>query len=174
MSGTTSFAASSCLVGIAVALFAMPAVAAPIDDLVGCWVSEAFTPTSLLKDASDPASASVAIEKMWLSFDRIEETEHLVLGHLYEWDEAGTYVLGPTYQNGAYNPAAGFLTFGFPQGGLDHVTQSSRDELLYVHTKSASLSAMSVRPLKRIDCAEAKTLEQDLLERQKALKERSN
>jgi len=152
------------------ATLAAPAVAGPLDDMVGCWVSEAFTPTSLLKDASDPASASVTVEKMWLSFDRIAGTEYLVLGHIYEWDEAGTYVLGPTYQNGAYSPADDVLTFGFPQGGLDRVTQPAPDALLYVHTKSASLSAMSVRRLKRIDCADAEALERDLLARQKTLK----
>ncbi len=137
---------------------------------IGCWESEAFAATSLLSDASDPESATVIREKMWLKIRMMEDTDYLVFSHIYEWDDKNTYVLGPTYQNGAYNPAAGFLTFGFPNGGLDHVTSSGSDRLLYVHAKSATdKSAMSVRFLKRLDCGEADKLEQDLLERQKAL-----
>lgn len=105
-------------------------------------------------------------QKMLLRFDYIKGTDYLVLGHIFEWDEKMTTVLGPTYQNGAYNPALGFLTFGFPTGGLDHVTQSEADKLLYVHTKSANLSAMSVRPLKRMDCKEADKLEAELVKKQ--------
>lgn len=148
---------------------ANPVFADDLDQMVGCWVSEHFTPTSLLTDASDPKSAELVTEKMLLRFDRIENTQHLVFGHILEWDEAGTYVLGPTYQNGAYNPAARFLTFGFPHGGLDHVTQPDPNRLLYVHTKSSDKSAMSVRMLKRQNCSEADRLEADLLAKKQSL-----
>ncbi|MEM7023303.1 MAG: hypothetical protein AAF637_12035 [Pseudomonadota bacterium] len=139
-------------------------------EMTGCWVSEDLSPTSLLTDATDPKSARVVIEKMLLLFERIEGTEYLVLGRIYEREKQGTYVLGPTYQNGAFNPIAGFLTFGFPMGGLDHVTLSPRDRLLYVHAKSSTKSAMSVRRLSRLSCREATTLEADLLKQQQDLR----
>ena len=138
-------------------------------EMTGCWVSEDFNPTSLLADAADPKSAKLVIEKMLLIFERIEGTDNLVFGRIYEWDKKGTYVLGPTYQNGAFNPAGRFLTFGFPMGGLDQVTFSAPDRLLYVHTKSSTKSAMSVRTLLRLECSRAAALEADLLQRQKRL-----
>ncbi len=141
----------------------------PLDAMVGCWVSDDYVPTSLLKKADDPDSASVVREKMWLKFERIDDTEHVVLGHIYEWDKAGTYVLGPTYENGGYDPVRGFLVMGFPEGGLDAVHQVSADGLLYVHNKAASVSAFSVRSLSRVDCTEAARMEQDLLAKQKSL-----
>ena len=141
-----------------------------LSEMTGCWVSEDFGPTSLLSNASDPKSVDVVIEKMLLRFERIEVTDHLVFGHIYEWDKAGTYVLGPTYQNGAFNPAGRFLTFGFPKGGLDHVTLSAPDRLLYVHTKSSDKSAMSVRRLSRINCRQFDTMEAELLQRQQSLR----
>lgn len=144
--------------------------AGSLDEMTGCWISDQFAPTSLLSDAAKAESAQIVIEKMWLKFDKIPGTEFLVLGHIYEWDDAGTYVLGPTYQNGALNPGGSYLTFGFPMGGLDHVTMPAKDKLLYVHTKSSTKSAMSVRHLSRVDCAEAAKLEANLLERQEALK----
>jgi hypothetical protein len=145
------------------------ATASALDDMTGCWISEAFNATSLLSDSTKADSAQLLHEKMLLRFAKIDGTDYLVLGRIYEWDEPKSYVLGPTYQNGAYNPAAGFLTFGFPDGGLDHVTQPDADTVLYVHTKSSDKSAMSVRPLMRIDCAEADKIEAELLERQKEL-----
>jgi hypothetical protein len=141
-----------------------------LDDMAGCWISAAFDPTSLLSDSSDAGSAEVLHEKMLLRFARIDGTDDLAFGRIYEWDEPKSYVLGPTYENGAYNPAAGFLTFGFPEGGLDHVTQPDENTLLYVHTKSSTKSAMAVRRLKRIDCGAADEIEADLLKRQKQLK----
>lgn len=141
-----------------------------LDELTGCWVSRDFSATSLLSDATDANSAELVHEKMLLIFDRIDGTNELVFGRIYEWDDAGTYVLGPTYQNGAFNPEARFLTFGFPMGGLDRVTSSAPDELLYVHTKSSTKSAMSVRKLGRSTCREAEALETKLLERQRRLR----
>ncbi len=141
----------------------------PLDDMVGCWVSDDYAPSTLLKNAGDPDSATVTHDRMWLKLDRIEGTEHLVLGHIYEWDEANTYVLGPIYENGGYDPVRGFLIMGFPAGGLDAVHQEAKDALLYVHNKAAVLSAFSVRPLSRIDCTEAAGLEQDLLAKQQSL-----
>ena len=139
---------------------------------IGCWASEAFAPTSLLADASKAESATVVREKMWLKIRMIENTDYLVFSHIYEWDDKNTYVLGPTYQNGAYNPQAGFLTFGFPNGGLDHVTMSGPDRLLYVHAKSATdKSAMSVRMLTRLDCNDADRMEAELKQRQKTLQQ---
>ena len=140
-----------------------------LDRMTGCWISDNYDPTSLLKDASNAESAEIVTEKMLLIFHRIDGTDYLVFGHIFEWDKADTYVLGPTYQNGAYNPAAGFLTFGYPEGSLDHVTQSDPDKLLYFHAKSSKKSAMSVRRLSRIDCAAADQLESDLFKRQKRL-----
>ncbi|MTH97016.1 hypothetical protein [Roseibium sp. RKSG952] len=142
-----------------------------LSGMTGCWISMDFNPTSLLTDASNPASAEVVREKMLLTFDQIEGTEHLVFGRIYEWDKAGTYVLGPTYQNGAFNPAANFLTFGFPKGGLDHVTRTGAGQLLYVHTKSSTKSAMAVRPLRRIECSEFREQETLLLKRQEELRQ---
>lgn len=174
MSGWGRFLRRSVLAGILVAShLPLAAKALKTDGLAsmtGCWISDDFDPTSLLKDAAEPNSAEIVIEKMWLKFERIEGTHYLVLGHIYEWDRAGTYVIGPSYQNGVYNPAANFLTFGFPEGGLDHVTQPAEDKLLYVHSKSSAVSAMAVRVLSRIDCTEAGEIEADLLERQTALK----
>lgn len=150
-------------------LSSAPVAAAELDGMTGCWISEAFNATSLLSDSTRADSAQLLHEKMLLRFDRIEGTDHLVFGRIYEWDQPRSYVFGPTYENGAYNPAAGFLTFGFPAGGLDHVTQPDANALLYVHTKSSDKSAMSVRPLTRIDCTEADKIEAELLERQKQL-----
>jgi hypothetical protein len=132
-----------------------PATAAGLDDMTGCWISDAFNATSLLFDSTKADSAQLLHEKMLLRFARIDGTDYLAFGHIYEWDKPKSYVIGPTYQNGAYNPAAGFLTFGFPEGGLDHITQPDANVLIYVHTKSSDKSAMSVRPLMRIDCVEA-------------------
>lgn len=162
------------LLAVAALLAISSAVTSPlraegVEAMTGCWISEDFAPTSLLSDTADPDTAEVVIEKMLLRFEKIDGTDHLVFGRIYEWDKANSYVLGPTYQNGAYNPAGGFLTFGFPMGGLDHVTQPAPDRLLYVHTKSSSKSAMSVRLLLRIDCSEADRLENDLLQRQRRL-----
>lgn len=140
-----------------------------LSDMTGCWISDGFDATSLLADSADPKSAQLLHEKMLLEFDTIAGTEFLVFGYIFEWDRDGTYVLGPTYQNGAYNPALGFLIFGFPDGGLDHVTQSVPNKLLYVHSKSADKSAMSVRRLSRIDCKEAAKQRTELLARQEAL-----
>lgn len=144
--------------------------AAELSNMTGCWISENFDATSLLTDSADPKGAQLLHEKMLLEFDVIAETEYLVFGHIFEWDEKASYVLGPTYQNGVYNPDLGYLIFGFPHGGLDHVTQSNPNKLLYVHSKSADKSAMSVRPMTRIDCREAAELRAELLARQKALK----
>ncbi len=160
-----------CALGISCLALVSPATsfAQALSDMTGCWLSETFAPTSLLSNASDGDSAELIREKMLLRFALIEGTEHLVFGRIYEWDHAETYVLGPTYQNGAFNPAAGFLTFGFPMGGLDHVTQPAPDRLLYVHTKASTKSAMSVRALERIECSKADDLEADLLKRQESL-----
>jgi hypothetical protein len=157
--------------GLVFATSAARADESGLNAMTGCWESEGFNYTSLLKSASDGKSNEMVTEKMWLRFDVIPETDYLVLGHIYEWDEAGTYVLGPTYENGAYNPALKHLTFGFPEGGLDTVTQPDPDHLLYVHTKAADLSAMSVRMLKRITCEEAEEIEKALLEKQAKLKQ---
>jgi len=149
---------------------AMHAHAQDLSEMTGCWQSRQFDSTSLLFDASNPRSAEILTEKMLLRFEQIKGTDYLVFGRVYEWDKAGTYVLGPTYQNGAFNPAGRFLTFGFPQGGLDHVTLTAPDQLLYVHTKSSFKSAMSVRTMVRIDCGEFEKLEEDLLKRQENLR----
>jgi hypothetical protein len=159
----------SVVLAVVVGLNATSVLADQLDDMTGCWISANFDPTSLLTDSSSPDGAELLHEKMLLRFDKIDGTRHLVFGRIYEWDEPKSYVIGPTYQNGAYNPAAGFLTFGFPQGGLDHVTQPETNALLYVHTKSSSKSAMAVRRLARIDCGEADRIENGLLERQKQL-----
>lgn len=158
-------------IAVAAAFLSSPANAAhnPVKQMTGCWIGEDFSPVSLLTDASDPKSNHVLDQKMLLKFDLIKGTKYLVLGYIFEWDRKMSMILGPIYENGAYNPALGFLTFGFPKGSLDHVTQPDHDHLLYVHTKSADLSAMSVRPLKRIDCREAARIEKELLARQKAL-----
>ncbi|MEJ8573987.1 hypothetical protein [Microbaculum marinum] len=168
--GAKAAARSLAAGAVLAACFAGGTMAGGLDEMTGCWISRAFDATSLLSDSSDAGSAELVHEKMLLRFDRIEGTEHLAFGRIFEWDEPKSYVLGPTYQNGAYNPAADFLTFGFPEGGLDHVTQPDADSLLYVHTKSSTKSAMSVRPLVRIGCEEADDIEADLLARQEALK----
>ncbi|MTH97015.1 hypothetical protein [Roseibium sp. RKSG952] len=141
-----------------------------LDTMTGCWTSERFNPSALLHDASDPDSLQITHDKMLLTFKRIDGTDHLVFGYIIEWDRSGTYVLGPIYENGAFNPAGGFLTFGFPEGGLDQVTQTTPDRLLYVHNKSSKLSAFSVRPLKRIDCEAFEVQKEELLRRQKSIK----
>ena len=82
-----------------------------LDDMAGCWGSAAFDPTSLLSNSGDAGSAELLHEKMLLRFAKIDGTDYLAFGRIYEWDEPKSYVLGPTYENGAYNPAAGFLTF---------------------------------------------------------------
>lgn len=146
-----------------------PSRAFDLSDMTGCWQSQQFNATSLLTSADNPNSAELLIEKMLLRFDVIDGTSYLVFGRMYEWDKAGTYVLGPTYQNGAFNPSARFLTLGFPRGGLDHVTLSAANRLVYVHAKSSTKSAMSVRELARIDCGKFDKLEADLLKRQKSL-----
>ncbi len=149
---------------------AQPAMAAELDAMTGCWLSDDFHPTSLLADATRPGSAQLLHEKMLLRFERIDGTDHLAFGRIYEWDEAQSYVLGPTYQNGLLDPAGGVLTFGFPGGGLDLVTMPAADTLFYVHRKAAAKSAMSVRRLQRMDCGQADALEAGLRDRQKALR----
>lgn len=162
---------SSALTVVALLFVAAPGVhAQTLSEMTGCWVSEDFNKTSLLTDSTDQNSAQLVTEKMLLRFEIIAGTQYLVLGRIYEWDKAGTYVLGPIYQNGAFNPAARFLTFGSPRGGLDHVTVSAPDRLLYVHTKSSYKSGMSVRPLLRIDCGKFANLEAELLRRKKSLR----
>ena len=160
----------ACATGFACAV-PQAASAGTVDDMTGCWISIDFDPTSLLEDSTKPDSATVVYEKMLLLFSRIEETNNLVFGRIYEWDKEPTYVLGPTYQNGVFDPIEKKLTFGFPEGGLDHVTQIDGDTLQYVHSKSSTKSAMAFRRLKRISCDEAKTKEQALRKRQLELKQ---
>lgn len=157
-------------VGMTLAATAGRASVEEVEAMTGCWVSEDFEWTSMLKSASSADSNEMDYGKMLLRFDGIPKTDYLVLGYIFEWDKAGTYVLGPIYENGAYNPALKHMTFGFPEGGLDTVTQPDADHLLYVHTKAAALSAMSVRTLKRITCAESEELEKGLLAKQEELK----
>jgi len=164
-----AFASAILLLGL-LSVTAALADGAALSDMTGCWLSKDFDATSLLGDSSDPASAEVLHEKMLLRFDRIEGTDYLVFGHIFEWDKDKSYVLGPTYENGAFDPVAGTLTFGFPEGGLDTVYLLDEATLLYVHKKSSVKSAMSVRALERVDCAEAATLEGELLDRQAELK----
>lgn len=159
---------------LAAALFSLLALPARAETpesrltaMLGCWVSEAFTATSLLTDDVEPDNETVVMEKMLLKVVRIPDADLLVFGYLYEWNKDASQVLGPLYQNGAYNPAARYLTFGSPNGGLDHVSLSNPDQILYVHTKSATKkSAMSVRWLKRLPCGEADMLEAALRRKQ--------
>lgn len=151
------FSAASTVVG--------SARAAELKDMTGCWVTKDAPATSLETDSTKPDAVKVIFEKMLLVFDRMEHTKYLVFGHIYEWDE--TTVLGPQYQNGVFDPIAKNLTFGFPEGGLDTVYSLDRDTLLYVHKKSSSLSAMSVRRMSRLDCSKAKALERELLSKKK-------
>ena len=145
------------------------ASAAGLKGMAGCWVTPEFTPTSLETDAGKASSLSVVYEKSLLIFAPIMGTKYLVFGRLYEWDKAPTYVLGPVYENGAFDPVAETLTFGFPYGGLDTVRLRRDGTLLYIHTKSSDKSAMSVRMMKRLDCNDARALERDLLKRKEAL-----
>lgn len=136
---------------------------AELTEMTGCWVTKETPATSLETDSTNPDGIEVVWQKMLLMFERMENTEHLVFGHIYEWDDHT--VLGPQYQNGVFDPIAKNLTFGFPEGGLDTVYALDRDKLLYVHKKSSTLSAMSVRYMSRLDCGNAKSLEQELLNR---------
>lgn len=140
-----------------------------LDRMTGCWATRGAVPTSLLSDARDLKSHRLIFEKSLLIFDRIAGTRHLVIGRLYEWDKKPTYVLGPTYQHGAFDPIAKTLTFSFPHGGIDAVHRQADGSLLYVHKKAAATSAMSVRPMFRLDCAAARKLEQRLLSQQKSI-----
>jgi hypothetical protein len=135
---------------------------AELADMTGCWVTKETPATSLETDSTKPGAIQVVWQKMLLMFERMENTEHLVYGHIYEWDDHT--VLGPQYQNGVFDPIAKNLTFGFPEGGLDTVYSLDRDTLLYVHKKSSTLSAMSVRHMSRLDCAQARVQEQELLQ----------
>ena len=140
-----------------------------LDRMVGCWITREALPTSLLTDASDPKSHKLIFEKSLLIFRRIAGTKYLVLGRLYEWDGKPTYVVGPTYQHGAYDPVAKTLSFVIPRGGIDVVHRQADGSLLYVHRKATARSAMSVRPMFRIDCKAAAEMEQRLLAQQKTL-----
>jgi hypothetical protein len=167
------FTRPSCILALALFFSAGSTVdgsasAAELKDMTGCWVTKEAAATSLETDSTKPDAVKVVFEKMLLMFERMENTEHLVLGHIYEWDEST--VLGPQYQNGVFDPVAKNLTFGFPEGGLDTVYSLDRDTLLYVHKKSSTVSAMSVRPMSRLACSEAKALERELLGKKKPAK----
>jgi hypothetical protein len=125
----------------------------------------------LLEPGDKPESATVLHEKMLLKFWRIEGTESLALGYIFEWDKEETSVLGPIYQNGVFDEISKRLTFGFPRGSLDHVAQIDGQTLLYVHSKSSEKSAMSARRLKRISCDEAESREEALRRRQAQLRQ---
>ena len=146
-----------------------PGWAQGLDDMTGCWLSQKFDATLLLKPGNKPESAQLLHEKMLLRFWRVKGTEFLVLGYIYEWDEKKSYVLGPTYQNGVFDITTKKLTFGFPKGSLDHVTLLDSNTLLYIHSKSSDKAAMSARLLKRIDCQKAEKEENALRQRQSQL-----
>jgi len=141
------------------------AAAAELKDMTGCWVTKEAPATSLETDATRPDAVKLVFQKMLLIFERMESTEYLVFGRIYEWDDRT--VLGPQYQNGVFDPVARNLTFGFPEGGLDTVHSLDRDTLLYVHKKSSTLSAMSVRRMSRLACDQAAALERELLGQKK-------
>lgn len=167
-------AAAVLVAGLAAfALPAAPARGADLDSLIGCWTTKEYVPTSLESDSTRADGHTVIRERSLLIFGRIAGTKYLVFGRLYEWDRKPTYILGPTYQNGAYDPVARTVTFGFPGGGLDTARLLPDGQLLYVHAKSiSSKSAMSVRHMERMNCAVARRLELELLDRQKTLPKR--
>ncbi|MEX3011911.1 hypothetical protein [Hoeflea sp. TYP-13] len=153
-------------------IMTFPANADGLDDMVGCWLSEDYPPTSLELDSSDPKSATIIHENSLLLFNRIKDTDYLVFGSLFEWNRQMSFVNGPVFQHGAYDPVSGTLTFGYPGGGLDTARLRDMDLLLYIHTYSGTdKSTMSVREMKRIDCSDAQKLSQALLERKNALSE---
>ena len=162
--------AVACAIGAA-SCSPQEASAQTLNDMTGCWISLDFDPVSLFTDSTDPKSITVLHQKMLLQFSRMENTEYLVFGYIFEWDQEESMILGPTYQNGVFDPVKMELTFGFPEGSLDHAKLLDDGILQYTHTKAADLSAMSVRKMKRIDCDEAKKKEQALLQRQAELKE---
>ena len=154
------------------ALFATPAEAEGLDDMVGCWLADGFPPVSVVTDPTDPGSAEIINMNALLLFNRIKGTENLVFGSLFEWNRDRTAINGPVFQNGAYDPATGTLTFGHPGGGLDTVRLESEIQLLYIHTRSgAKSSSMSVRDMKRIECDDARKLSKALEEKKNALSE---
>ena len=149
-----------------------PAQAEGLDDLVGCWLADGFPPVSVVTDSADPKSAMVINMNALLLFNRIRDTEHLVFGSLFEWNRGRTAINGPVFQNGAYDPATGTLTFGHPGGGLDTARLESDDKLLYIHKRSGTkTSSMAVREMKRIECDDARKLSKALEEKKNALSE---
>ncbi|MCP4318521.1 MAG: hypothetical protein GY789_21535 [Hyphomicrobiales bacterium] len=168
---STNAAGTTAALVLAVML-AAPAQAEGLDDMVGCWLADGFPPTSVVRDNSDPKSAIVVQLNALLLFNRIRNTDNLVFGSLFEWNRERSEINGPIFQNGAYDPVAGTLTFGYPGGGLDTARLQDRDKLLYVHTKSgAETSSMSVREMKRIGCDDARKLSKALEEKKNALSE---
>jgi len=156
--------ARHCAALAALLLPAAPLWAAPqpLARYVGCWVTPAFVPIVILTDAGTPNGWTLSAEKMLLEIERIPKTDHLVLGHFFAWQEGEKRVIGPVYQDGAYDPVAGTLTMGSPGGGLNTVQLLPDGRLLYLHTKAAQTADMSVRHLDRIDCDAARGLEQKL------------
>lgn len=154
------------------ALQATPAQAEGLDDMVGCWLSDGFPPVSVVTDPTDPKSTTIINMNALLLFNRIRNTEYLVFGSLFEWNRGRTAINGPVFQNGAYDPSAGTLTFGHPGGGLDTVRLQDKDKLLYIHARSGpKSSSMAVRDMKRIDCDDARKLSKALEEKKNALSE---
>ncbi len=167
---STNAAGTTAALVLAVML-ASPAQAEGLDDMVGCWLADGFPPTSVLTDPSDPKSATVINMNALLLFNRIRDTRNLVFGSLFVWNHERNAINGPVFQNGAYDPGTGTLTFGHPGGGLDSV-RLEEDKLLYVHARSGpKTSSMAVREMKRIDCNDARKLSKALEEKKNALSE---
>lgn len=166
------YAASATAILILTVSLTAPAKAEGLDDMVGCWLADGFPPTSVVGDSTDPKSAIVVQLNALLLFNRIPGTDNLVFGSLFQWNREQSAINGPVFQNGAYDPVAGTLTFGYPDGGLDTARLQGEDKLLYVHTKSgAETSSMSVREMNRIDCDDAGKLSKALEEKKNALAE---
>jgi hypothetical protein len=141
------------------------------EHLLGCWESEKFDETSILTDASNSDSLGLFNEKMLLKVSLTSRKSNLFQSHFYRWDQEGTYVSGPIYQNGVYNVSNKLLTFGYPNGKLHQVSLNDHDKVHYVLAEATSKkSSMSVRFLKRIDCKEADAMEVELLKKQEYLK----
>ena len=161
---TTRFASSLILCAWATFTFnpSEQARASSLSEYVGCWVTPVFTPITILSDSSKEDGWQLLREKMLLEIRPIPDAENLVVSHFYVWQTNMKNVIGPVYQNGAYDPVAGTLTVGSPKGGVNIVRLVSDQKLLYIHTKAADTSDMSVRQLDKFGCAAARELEEDL------------
>ena len=142
------------------------------DDFLGCWIMTEPQGIMFQTDSSKKSGYQVAIETMMMSLEALEGGEpnrNLVKGSSDVWSETGQYYTPTRYFNSAYDPVFGTIEQGAPGDG-NSTLHLVDDQIIFVNHKSPSKSSdMSVRYLKRIECAEIERIREENHEKYKNL-----